>query len=127
VVQLLSARQRAVLRDVLGFSAAETAQQLEMTAAGVNSALQRARVALEPHRASGRIPGKPRRAGDETERRLTGRYVVAWHANDVPALLSLLRDALLTMPPFPAAYQGRHAIGKFLRSVRPARAWTRSP
>ena len=120
VIQLLPARQRAVLllRDVLGFSAAETAQQLEMTVAGVNSALQRARAALEPHRASGRIPGKPRPAGDESERRLIGRYVAAWHANDVPALLSLLReDALLTMPPFPAAYGGRHAIGKFLRSV----------
>lgn len=120
VIQLLPARQRAVLllRDVLGFSAAETAQLLEMTVAGANSALQRARAALEPHRASGRVPGKPRPAGDQTERQLLGRYVAAWHANDIPALLSLLReDALLTMPPFPAAYRGRHAIGQFLRSV----------
>ena len=120
VIQLLPARQRAVLllRDVLGFSAAETAQLLETTVAGANSALQRARAALEPHRASGRIPGKPRPAGDETERQLLGRYVAAWHANDIPTLLSLLReDALLTMPPFPAAYRGRHAIGQFLRSV----------
>jgi RNA polymerase sigma-70 factor, ECF subfamily len=120
VIQLLPARQRAVLllRDVLGFSAAETARLLEMTVAGVNSALQRARAALEPHHGSGRIPGKPRPDGDQAERRLLGRYVAAWHANDVPALLFLLReDALLTMPPFPAAYRGRHAIGQFLRSV----------
>jgi RNA polymerase sigma-70 factor (ECF subfamily) len=120
VIQLLPARQRAVLllRDVLGFSAAETAQLLEMSVAGANSALQRARAALEPLRASGRVPAKPRPAAAETERRLLGRYIAAWHANDVPALVSLLReDALLTMPPFPAVYRGRDAIGQFLRSV----------
>ena len=120
VIQLLPARQRAVLllRDVLGFSAAETAGLLDMTIAGANSALQRARTALEPHRASGRIPGKARAAGGETGRRLLDKYVTAWHANDVPALVSLLReDALLTMPPFPAAYRGHDAIGQFLRSV----------
>ena len=120
VIQLLPARQRAVLllRDVLGFSAAETAQLLEMTVPGANSALQRARASLEPYRASGRSPGPPRPLGDQAECRLLGRYVAAWQANDVPALLSLLReDAVLTMPPFPAAYRGRQAIGRFLRSV----------
>lgn len=120
VIQLLPARQRAVLllRDVLGFSAAETAGLLDMTVAGVTSALQRARGALEPHRASGRIPGKAPAAGGETERRLLEKYVAAWHAGDVPALISLLReDALLTMPPFPAAYRGGDAIGRFLRTV----------
>jgi RNA polymerase sigma-70 factor, ECF subfamily len=120
MIRLLPARQRAVLllRDVLGFSAAETAGLLEMTVAEANSALQRARAALEPLRACGRVPGKPRSADGETERQLLGRYVAAWHANDVPALLSLLReDALLTMAPFPAAYRGRDAIGQFLRSV----------
>src|SRR5438552_4189591 len=79
-----------LLRDVLGFSAAETAQLLEMTVAGANSALQRARATLEPHRASGRLPGTPRPAGDQTGRLLLGRYVAAWHASNVPALLSLL-------------------------------------
>ena len=120
VIQLLPARPRAVLllRDVLGFSAAETAGLLDMTVAGVTSALQRARAALEPHHASGRIPRKTRTAGDEAERRLLDKYVTAWHASDVPALLALLRaDALLTMPPFPAAYRGHDAIGQFLRTV----------
>lgn len=78
-----------LLRDVLGFSAAETAQLLETTVAGANSALQRARAALEPHRAAGRVPRQPRPAGDQAERQLLGRYVAAWHASDVPALLSL--------------------------------------
>jgi len=120
VIQLLPARQRAVLllRDVLGFSAAETAGLLDMTVAAVTSALQRARGALEPHRASGRIPGKAPAADDEIARGLLDKYIAAWHANDVPALISLLReDVLLTMPPFPAAYRGRDAIGQFLRTV----------
>jgi hypothetical protein len=44
--------------------------------------------------------------------------VTAWHASDIPALLSLLReDALLTMPPFPVGCRGRDAIGQFLRGV----------
>jgi RNA polymerase sigma-70 factor (TIGR02960 family) len=120
VIQLLPARQRAVLllRDVLGFSAAETAALLDMTVAAANSALQRARAALGPQHVSGRLPRRVPATDDQAERRLLDRYLAAWHANDVPALLALLReDALLTMPPFPAAYRGRHAIGQFLRTV----------
>ena len=120
VIKLLPPRQRAVLllRDVLGFSAAETAGLLDMTVAGANSALQRARAALEPAQASGRLPRAGPSAGDQTERRLLDRYMSAWHASDVPALLSLLReDALLTMPPIPAAYRGHDAIGQFLCTV----------
>jgi RNA polymerase sigma-70 factor (ECF subfamily) len=120
VIQLLPPRQRAVLllRDVLGFTAAETADLLDMTVVGVNSALQRARAALAANRASTRRPGKARFADNQTERRLLDGYMAAWQASDVPGLLSLLReDALLTMPPFPAAYRGRVAIGQFLTSV----------
>ena len=97
---------------------AKAAELLDTTVPGANSALQRARAALAPHHTSGRAPREARTAGDEAEGRLLDRFVTAWHANDVPALLSLLReDALLTMPPFPLAYRGRDAIGRFLRSV----------
>jgi RNA polymerase sigma-70 factor (TIGR02960 family) len=119
-VQLLPARQRAVLllRDVLGFTAAETADVLDATIPGVNSVLHRARTTLEHHRKQGRpVPASSRRGAD-AELRLLDRYVAAWHACDIPALLALLRDdALLTMPPLPAAYRGHDAIGQFLRTV----------
>ena len=119
-IQLLPARQRAVLllRDVLAFSAAETAGLLDTTVAGVNSALQRSRTALHGHRATGRLRPDQRAESSAVERSLLRRYLAAWHACDIPALVALLReDALLTMPPYPLAYRGREAIAQFLATV----------
>jgi RNA polymerase sigma-70 factor (ECF subfamily) len=119
VLQLLSPRQRAVLllRDVLTFSAAETAQILQTSPAAVNSALQRARATLDAHKSSGRL-----RSATATEavaeRRLIDRFNAAWEACDIPALvLVLAEDCLLTMPPAPLAYRGRQAIGAFFGTV----------
>ena len=119
-IQLLPARQRAVLllRDVLAFSAAETAGLLDTTVAGVNSALQRGRAVLHEHRAAGRLRPDQRAESSARERSILRRYLAAWHACDIPALVALLReDALLTMPPFPLAYRGREAIAQFLATV----------
>jgi RNA polymerase sigma-70 factor (ECF subfamily) len=119
VIQLLPPRQRAVLllRDVLGFSAAETAQILQASQASVTSALQRARATLDTHRASGRL--RPASGlGPGAERALADRFTAAWHAGDIPALVSVLaEDCLLTMPPAPLAYRGREAIGTFFATV----------
>src|SRR5215469_11668199 len=119
-IQLLPARQRAVLllRDVLAFSAAETAGLLDTTVAAVNSTLQRGRAVLHEHRAAGRLRPDQRAEGSAVERSILHRYLAAWHACDIPALVALLRkDALLTMPPFPLAYRGREAIAQFLATV----------
>ena len=119
-IQLLPARQRAVLllRDVLAFSAAETAGLLDTTVAAVNSALQRGRAVLQEHRASGRLRPERPAASSAAERSILDRYLAAWHACDIPALVALLReDALLTMPPFPMAYRGREAIAQFFATV----------
>ena len=115
-VQYLPARQRAVLmlREVLSFSAAETADILETTPASVNSALQRARSTLDarPPDADAALPSPVEEAD------LVARYVQAWHAHDVPSLMALLReDASMAMPPTPSWYQGRDHIGIYLRQL----------
>jgi RNA polymerase sigma-70 factor (ECF subfamily) len=119
VIQLLPPRQRAVLllRDVLGFSAPEAARILGASQASVNSALQRARATLEAHRASGRLR-QARSPAPGAERALADQFMSAWHACDIPALVSVLaEDCLLTMPPAPMAYRGRDAIGSFFATV----------
>lgn len=115
-MQVLPPRQRAVLvlREVLEFSAAEVAQQLGTTVPAVNSALQRARAALAD---AGDI-GEVTEPDDPRVRAVIQRYVRAFEAADVPALVRLLADeAVLEMPPVPLWYRGRRDYGLFLRRV----------
>jgi RNA polymerase sigma-70 factor, ECF subfamily len=115
-MQTLSARQRAVLvlRDVLDFSAAEVAAQLGTTVPAVNSALQRARAAL----ANSDDVGEVCEPDDPDVRAVIERYVRAFEAADVPALLRMLTDdAVLEMPPVPLWYRGSRNYGLFLDRV----------
>jgi RNA polymerase sigma-70 factor (ECF subfamily) len=116
-MQLLPPKQRAVLvlRDVLGFSAAETAELLDTSTASVNSALQRARVGLS---------GTPVTEDEVTEpddgqvREILDRYIRAFEAADVDTLVTLLTDAVvLEMPPVPLWYLGRTDYGRFMTNV----------
>ena len=113
-LQHLSALQRAVLllRDVLAFSAREVAEQLETSVAAVNSALQRARSVVSA------VPSQQqtlRALGESGERDLVRRYVAAWEARDVEAIVAMLAaDAKYSMPPLPDWFQGRDAIRTFL-------------
>jgi RNA polymerase sigma-70 factor (ECF subfamily) len=113
-IQLFSPRERAalLLRDVLGFSARETAAMLDASLASVNSALRRARAALAHRSDLGDADaGRPLL---EDEATLVARYVRAWEAADVDALVALLReDVRMTMPPTPSWYAGRDAVGAF--------------
>src|SRR5438552_6065154 len=117
-LQHLPARQRAVLilRDVLGFSARETAEALETTSVSVDSALQRAHKSV-----SERLPKQTQQAtlrslGDQALGEVVDRYVAAWERNDVDAVVAMLtEDARMTMPPLPSWYSGREAIAGFLR------------
>jgi RNA polymerase sigma-70 factor (ECF subfamily) len=112
VIQLLPPSQRAVLllRDVLGWSAAETARILETSVAGANSALQRARATLRDR--------LPEDSGDwsaaaptDQERELLARFVDAHERMDVAASVALLRDDVrVTMPPYPSCYDGIDAV-----------------
>jgi RNA polymerase sigma-70 factor, ECF subfamily len=113
-IQELPGRQRAVLifRDVLGWTAAEVAEVLESTVASVNSALQRARAAIERH-----LPETIRPTADQAERELLHRYVTAFEHADMDGLVALLReDATLRMPPQPTLV-GALEIAQFFRET----------
>jgi RNA polymerase sigma-70 factor (ECF subfamily) len=109
-LQCLPPRQRGVLvlRDVLAFTAKETAQILDLTVASVNSALQRARAALAAQRPD---PFDIAGSGDAEHRDLLRRYVTAFEAHDIEGLKAILReDAVASMPPFPWRLTGAKAI-----------------
>jgi RNA polymerase sigma-70 factor (ECF subfamily) len=115
-LQYLPARQRAVLilRDVLGWRAAEVAQLLGTTTAAVNSALQRARARLEQVAPSEDEIREPADPGDLA---LLNRYATAFENADVTALTELLRnDAVFEMPPWPTWFTGREQIRLVLQS-----------
>jgi RNA polymerase sigma-70 factor (ECF subfamily) len=117
-IQHLPPRQRAVLilREVLGFSAKETASLLDSSVAAVNSALQRARATLQERLPERRTEWTRSTGPSDEERDLLRRYLEAHEQADVEALAELLReDARLTMPPHPTWYAGRDAIVTAMR------------
>ncbi len=114
-LQYLPPRQRAVLllTQVLNWSAAETAECLEMTVAGVNSALQRARATMDA-----RNPAVIREELSAEQRALLEEYVAAFLRYDVQALVQLLhREATLSMPPFDLWLHGPESIGRWLATM----------
>ncbi len=118
-IQYLPGRQRAalLLHDVVGWSAAETAAILGMSAVAVNSALQRARAMLQKHRPM--ESSCEREIGNLQKRALLDRYVRSWEEHDFDGFVALLKeDAILSMPPWIEWYLGREAIRAHL-----ARAW----
>jgi RNA polymerase sigma-70 factor (ECF subfamily) len=111
-------RQRAalVLRDVLGFSAAEVAEMLETTQTSVNSALICARSTVDERGPHDRDRAPLPHSGQEQQ--LVARFADAFERGEVEPLVALLtEDAWLTMPPEPGEYQGHAAIGQFLANA----------
>jgi RNA polymerase sigma-70 factor (ECF subfamily) len=131
-LQLLPPNQRAVLilREVLGFSAQETAETLDTTVASVNSALQRARATIEK-----KLPDQSQQEtlaaiGDERLREIVEQYADAWERNDVDTVVSMLaEDAAFTMPPMARWFQGHDGIRGFLEmwSMLPDWGWRSIP
>jgi len=116
-LQHLPANQRAVLilREVLGFSAAEVAESLETTVASVNSALQRARKTIDE-----RLPEQSQQAtlralGDDALREVVEGYMEAMARGDVDAVVGMLaEDSAWSMPPLAAWFTGLEGLTGFL-------------
>jgi RNA polymerase sigma-70 factor (ECF subfamily) len=126
-LQRLPPRQRAVLvlRDALGFRAAEAAEMLGVTEIAVNRMLQRARRAVDRNIHAGALEDAPL-PNSLQERQLITRFATAFEAGDVESVVALLTDdALMTMPPEAAEYQGPKAIHGFLSTVPAAGALER--
>jgi RNA polymerase sigma-70 factor (ECF subfamily) len=125
-LQHLGANQRAVLllREVLGFSAQESATMLETSVASVNSALQRARAAVRQ-----RVPARTQQAtlrtlGDRGLRQLVDRYVTAWEGCDVDSFAALLvEDASFAMPPLTTWYTPRETVVHWARTSSLSGEW----
>jgi RNA polymerase sigma-70 factor (TIGR02960 family) len=129
-LQHLPATQRAVLllREVLGYSAAETGALLHTTPASVNSALQRARATVAERVPRTGQQAELARLGEAGRASLVDRFVAAWERADVPALLDLLtEDVRFTMPPLPAWFAGRADVGRFLVERVFATPWRLTP
>jgi RNA polymerase sigma-70 factor (TIGR02960 family) len=121
-LQLLPPKQRAVLilRDVLGYRAAEAAEVLDTSVESVTSALKRARATLDSDEtlAEGRAQPPAPAVDSPEERQLIEAYVDAFTTHDVDKLVAILsEDVWLKMPPLPLEYHGRDAAVGFFQAV----------
>lgn len=107
-----------LLRDVMGFRAAEVADLLDTSVSSVESSLKRARAGLESRRARRHsVEGAPA-AGSPAEARIAEQFARAYEAADVEGLVGLLTDdVFVAMPPLPLEYDGRAAAAEFFASL----------
>ncbi len=129
-LQHLPATQRAalILREVVGLSALEVAALLDTSVPAIDSALQRARRAVEE-----RVPPRSQQAtlrdlGPAAERELVARYVGAWESANPAALLEVLaHDVKFSMPPIPSWFDGRDDVVRFFAKRVFATPWRLRP
>lgn len=116
-LQNLPANQRAalILREVLGFSAKETAETLETSVASVNSALQRARKTVEERLPEASQQETLRSLGDDGVREVVEGYMDAWDRGDIDGVVAMLtEDACFSMPPAASWYRGHEQLTGFM-------------
>ena len=116
-LQTLPPNQRAalILREVLGYSAKETAEALDTSTASINSALQRARASVEARTPEQSQQQTLRALGDDGVRQTVESYIDAWERGDVEGVVAMLtEDAAFTMPPLRSWFSGHEAIAQFL-------------
>ena len=117
-LQHLPSKQRAILilRDLLDWSARETAELLEMSVASVNSAHQRARATMRARLPASQAGTAPALAPTDEERTVLQTFMDAWEQADADRMTALLReDARWAMPPAPLWFDGRGAIERLFQ------------
>jgi RNA polymerase sigma-70 factor, ECF subfamily len=129
-LQNLPANQRAalILREVLGFSAKESAEILETSVASINSALQRARKSVAERTGEQTQQATLRGIGDARLREIVDAYVAAWERDDVDTVVEMLTaDATFAMPPLRTWFGGRDDIAIFLAGSPMSGDWRWKP
>jgi RNA polymerase sigma-70 factor, ECF subfamily len=129
-LQHLPDTQRAVLilREVLGFSAQEVADTLDTTVASVNSALQRARKAVDERMPERSQQETLRALGDEKVTEIVENYMAALESGDVGRVVELLtEDATWSMPPCPMWFRGIETVSAFLTDYPLNERWRHKP
>jgi len=119
-IQQLPPRQRAVLilRDLVDWSAAETAAALDTTVAAVNSALQRAKATLREIAQRQDRDTMRAAAASPAERELLRRYIDAHAAADPAKIVDMLREEVrFWMPPQPLHFLGKDAVAAFFQEI----------
>ncbi|MER7248013.1 sigma-70 family RNA polymerase sigma factor [Kribbella sp. NPDC000426] len=119
-LQILPPRQLAVLilRDVLGFHADEVADMLDTTVESVKSALKRARAGLQRPLPEIAAREQPPAADSAAEDAIVAKFVSAYEAADIDALVALLTDdVFMSMPPMPLEYRGRDNVARFFAFI----------
>jgi len=122
LIQLLPPQQRAVLvlRDVLGWSAAETASALDLTVAAANSSLQRARETMARHTDSRPLAAAP----SDEERAVLAAFIDAHQRGDVAASVALMsKEIRITMPPLPNCEVGIDVVAALLPKAFDRESW----
>ncbi len=124
-LQVLPPRQRAALivRDVLGWPAADTAGLLGISVAAANSALQRGRALMREHLPPRRADWQPARQPSAAERELLAQFIEAHERYDAAAIARIsATDIRVTMPPYPMVFQGLEGMKPlFERAFGPGR------
>jgi RNA polymerase sigma-70 factor (ECF subfamily) len=128
-LQVLPPRQRAalIIRDVLGWPAADTAALLDTSVAAANSALQRARVVMREHLPARRAEWQAEQP-TAAERELLEQFMAAHESFDAAAVARIAAaDIRVTMPPYPYYYQGIESMLELLDRARSEGEWRLVP
>ncbi len=129
-LQHLPGRQRAVLllREVLEYSAAETAHMLGASVASVNSALQRAQKTIKEKVPAVSQAAELQALGEKGLHQLLSAFVTAWEGRNIDELVRLFtEDVRFTMPPLPSWFDGRAFVEKFIAERVFATPWRLLP